>query len=123
VVEGEISPRLENPTPLWKNKFKVRVVSERCSAYPDATGWSGSAAADPAPAVKSDLISTWRIKAHGLIAIRGKEQVSMVGGYNGLFDADGGKFTNRPRQIIDYCIHHLAGLKRESRLACVIDLL
>src|ERR1700688_4980494 len=47
----------------------------------------------------------------------------MVGGHDGVFDASCGKLTDRSRQVIYDRIHDLPGLERETRLACVVNLL
>ena len=49
--------------------------------------------------------------------------MAMVGRHDSLFDASCGKLTDRSRQVIYDRVHHLPGLEREARLACVVDLL
>ena len=68
-------------------------------------------------------VTTRRINAHRLIAIRRKEQMAMVGSHDGVFDARCGKLADRSRQVVYHRVHYLPGLEREARLAGVVDLL
>ena len=116
-------PALKTPLPSGKHEIEVGVVAERRGSHPNATRRSRSAAPDPAAAVQIDLVAARRVDPHRLVAIRRKEQMAMIGGHDSMLDARRGKLADGSRQVIDDRIHHLPGLEREARLACVVDLL
>lgn len=40
-----------------------------------------------------------------------------------MLDACSRELSDRARYVVDYGVHHLARLKREASLSCVVDLL
>jgi hypothetical protein len=60
---------------------------------------------------------------HRLVTVGRHEQVAVIGSHDAVLDTGGGELSDGPRNVVDYSVHNLSRLERESCFAGVVNLL